>query len=210
MIQYWDKPLPPAEVRELMKTWERVNDLHKYQLWSRVDFLDSLDGSPWQPLVIEAFQRCGHPAFESDIVRLVELFRQGGVWADADHEAFAPVERLWSTDTGLVLLQRPNGVMASSLLAAEEGHPFIELVVETMFARFPHIQPGSNLWEVLGPGLITQCAKSFDFSSTDLIIPWMESMQVQRVHNDLAYKTNHWSGIHSLQMQTPNSKTSGD
>lgn len=201
LFQYWDQSLPPQEISALLGSWRTVNPLHEYRLLSRESFLESLEGEDWQDRIAEAFERCGHPAFESDIVRLMELFRHGGVYADADHEALAPVERLWSADNGLVLVQRPNGIVATSLMAAEPGHPFLALLVERVVAAAPQIRPGAQLWHVTGPGMVTRCARMFAFAPSDLIVPWNETTRCQRVHNDLAYKADHWSGVHPLQLR---------
>lgn len=200
-FQYWDTGNPPDEVARLIETWPEVNPGFEHRVWSRDSFLESLDGSPWQDTIVSGFAKCRHPSFESDIMRLVELHRSGGVYVDADHEAIAPIEGLWQQNTSLMILRKPNGNIPSGLSASIPGHPFVDALLHSMLDALPSASRETNMWTLIGPGLWRRSARHFAFAAGDLILPWSDAAKVQRVHNDLAYKVDHWSGVHPLQLR---------
>ncbi len=87
IVQFWDNldRLPP-DVNECIKTWEKVNE----QGIERIIFDKERAGSYiYQTFGLrhkQAYDKCYHPAMQSDFFRLCYIFAEGGCYVDADDE----------------------------------------------------------------------------------------------------------------------------
>jgi hypothetical protein len=85
IVQYWDNldKLPP-DVGECMDSWkvleEQGFELLVFDANSAQEFIRRYLG----PRYNKAFEKCYHPAMQSDYFRLCYIFMQGGFYVDAD------------------------------------------------------------------------------------------------------------------------------
>ncbi len=200
IIQYWHAEPVPLDVAELMSSWAAVNPNFEHVLVTKARARAVIDQLPYEG-VGEALEKCWHPAMEADLVRLIYLHEWGGLYVDADHEAIAPVGEILSDHIELLLAQRPNGVYVNNFIGARLMHPLIRRTLETVIANIRKCSGDENLWLISGPGALTPVAREYSLAEPEVVVPWLELRKIQRVHNNLPYKENHWSGVHPLQVQ---------
>lgn len=83
LLQYWEGDPVPSDVEAMLAAWrQRLPELRMLRLnaasarqWI-AEHGDSGDGA--------RFQRCWHPAMQSDFLRVLSVTRQGGVYLDCD------------------------------------------------------------------------------------------------------------------------------
>jgi hypothetical protein len=87
IIQFWDDfDNLPSDVRACTETWEAIKELgFNYQIFDTQqagDYILSQLGIRYK----SAFDKCYHPAMQSDFFRLCYIFIEGGCYIDVDDE----------------------------------------------------------------------------------------------------------------------------
>jgi mannosyltransferase OCH1-like enzyme len=82
ILQFWDQETIPADVQDCMTSWRGIPN------FDHVIF-DDIRAREFirvecEARHLEAYDLCNHPAMKSDLFRLAYLYRQGGVYIDAD------------------------------------------------------------------------------------------------------------------------------
>jgi hypothetical protein len=85
IVQFWDNlDRLPDDVSECIETWKNIEDLGVERLLfdkrQARDFIHKKLGLRY----IQAFDKCYHPAMQSDYFRLCYIFVEGGCYIDAD------------------------------------------------------------------------------------------------------------------------------
>lgn len=87
-------------------------------------------------------------------MRLILLYREGGVYADADDRCLAPIDPLIE-GAELVLVREPYGSAGNNLIAAAPGHPVIaRALADAVDATLAG--GAESIWLRTGPGAITR------------------------------------------------------
>lgn len=154
ILQYWDEPIPPADVQAVMQSWRTLNPGFRYTFFddrSAQDYLRSSHSGE----VLRAYRRTHHAAQRADLLRLAVLQAEGGIYADADDRCVAPLDRLLRRGPAFLAYREEYGTLANDVLCAAPRHPVItralELCVEAL-NRGDHDMP----WLATGPALLTR------------------------------------------------------
>ena len=110
ILQYWDSPAPPPEIRRMVESWQHLPG-HGHQLLDRRMALERLRRD-FRPDWVQAFLRAAKVAEESDFLRLCLLARDGGIYADTDDsvtDSPGTLARMIHCGAGLVVYLEPVG-----------------------------------------------------------------------------------------------------
>ena len=162
LMQFWDKPEPPAEVTAGMQDWLRLNPS-----WTRSLF----DAAAARAFVQEhcgndaarALDLCYHPAMMADVFRIAFLQVAGGLYADADEVCVRPLDG-FLPDLGRLELFAPRhgglpGFVDTPFLGARKDSRVLRHVLnDTVTNLLQATQEGRRplIWEVTGPGALTR------------------------------------------------------
>ncbi|KAB0679027.1 glycosyltransferase [Aureimonas leprariae] len=153
--QYWNDPVPPADLALYAASWRDLHPRHRYRLWNEAEARAVLAGVSTEAL--RAFERAREPAMKADLFRLALLFEAGGIYADMDDRCLASLEPLLVAGHSMVVYQEDLGSLGNNLIAATARHPVIgralRLGVEAVNRGDSDI-----LWLATGPGLLTRAA----------------------------------------------------
>lgn len=187
IVQYWDDLARlPDDVRECIESWRRLQargfEVRLFDADGATDFIASRFGPRHQ----RAFERCYHPAMQSDYFRLCYVFIEGGCYVDADdvHNG-PPIDHFFDDgrlkiqplcyDIATGLMVSPEvftepGADASSWifyfnnnpLLAGPGHPIVERALADATAALERA-PGElpEIQSTTGPGNLTRTIFEF-------------------------------------------------
>ena len=162
IMQFWDDPTVPQDVRRAMESWTRVNPGWTHVLFdagtARDFFKAHLDGD-----AASALELCFHPAMTADLFRLGFLHVRGGVYADADELCLRPMSGLLP-DLARVEVVAPlaggfPGYIENGFIAARAGGEVIASVLRCAVADIlqAHRQgTRPDIWRTTGPGALTR------------------------------------------------------
>ena len=195
IIQYWDKPDPPEEIRGLMRSWRTEPDVD-YILYDSAQAQTYL-AEHFDIEHMQAFRQADNAAEESDFFRLCALYAEGGVYADADDRLIANWSRLVGDRGGMTVFREPHGAIANNILIAPPGHPALARAID--MAREALLRSDSDIaWSKTGPGLLTRAiAITLAEDGPDVGLSIHSEGVVQRlvsIHTPLPYKKTsaHW------------------
>ncbi len=85
IVQFWDnRDRVPADVNECIETWRKTEEQGVERLLFDKRQARDFIGRKLGPLHKRAFDRCYHPAMQSDYFRLCYILVEGGCYIDAD------------------------------------------------------------------------------------------------------------------------------
>lgn len=155
IVQYWDTPDPPPEVRAAVLQWVDLGWRHTlFDNRAACSFIRRAFG----PSEAMLFDQLWHPALRSDLFRLFFLVAEGGTYIDADTVP-ARHAREGLTCPGGVLAaisntRRPKCAVTNGILSAPPEDPtvkaFLARVLDTLRQR-----PGLGIFWLGGPGALT-------------------------------------------------------
>jgi mannosyltransferase OCH1-like enzyme len=154
ILQFWDDPEPPADIVELMDTWQRMNKQCEYIRFDDRAAQEFLETRGFDD-VLRAYRRAREPAQKADIVRLAYLAKEGGFYADADDRCISPIASFVPAGAGYVGFQEDVGTLGNNFIGAPAGHPVIGLALKMVTTA---LNRGDTdlLWLSTGPGVITR------------------------------------------------------
>lgn len=155
IVQFWDRPEPPPDLRDLMDSWAACNPDFVYRRYDAAGALAFLEAHH-PPEVARAFRRADHPAHKADIFRLAVLATEGGLYADADDRCIAPIAGLLRPLARFVGYQDIRAAVGNNILAAVSGHPVIVAALGEAVEATNRGDRG-DLWLATGPGLLSRC-----------------------------------------------------
>lgn len=85
LVRYWhDASAVPPDVRSCLATWDVLRDEDiSFRMFDRTSAAQYI-AQRYGTREIDAFERCSHPAMQSDYLRMCVILADGGVYADAD------------------------------------------------------------------------------------------------------------------------------
>jgi hypothetical protein len=158
VIQYWDKPAPPADVAAMIESWRHVPGyFHRLMDDAQArKFLDLHYGKR----ILAAYDAATHAAGKADVFRLAWLYRRGGIYADADERLVGRIDSLLPADCRVFLTwaQGTPPCVQNGFIAAEPLSPLIERALMLAVKRVEHsVRSGTrmNAWLQTGPGVMS-------------------------------------------------------
>jgi mannosyltransferase OCH1-like enzyme len=172
--QIWigDNPLPKEWV-ETVKDFA-VEHGYKYKLWrdSSVKGLD-MDAIPGLKALYSSFS--SELAGKADILRLLILYKLGGVYIDADTVVMKPEkfhrfleqrkgvffgwENLTAARTRKLGLGKVRRLVANGIIGAEACHPFLKALLEGIVENYKTTSE-TEAWRTVGPLYVTNMYSS--------------------------------------------------
>jgi mannosyltransferase OCH1-like enzyme len=170
--QIWigDNPLP-KEWMETIETFAKDYG-YKYRLWTDASLKElEADAIPGLRSLYKSFS--GQRAGQADILRLLILYKYGGVYIDADTVMMKPEkfnrflekhktgmffgwENLTAARTRKLKIGKIRRLVANGLIGAEKGHPFLRALLDDIVENAGMNRGESNAWKAVGPLYITQ------------------------------------------------------
>lgn len=202
MFQYWDKVKPPNEVQRMMRSWKN-HPGYRLFLFSHPKARSFIKHN-FPEAQFNAFMKCAVPAMQADFFRYCILYKHGGIYIDADirlgeGKFDALKEIIDSTDRGLIMT-RQKAIANDFIFVRRPEDPLIAKVIETATANIEN-KISNNVWEVTGPGIMTQLYESGEH--TDLFDNYFVSdFKIMREIVEFKWRLNYKKGDgHWTKMQ---------
>jgi mannosyltransferase OCH1-like enzyme len=192
--QFWDNPPPPAEVMEMVASWQKGPTRTIHRLWTDRDadaYLDENFGRN----VVDAYRACAVPAMKADLFRYCVLFREGGIYADADVACIADLGPLLHDVPRVMLFRRQIRIANDFMYFGSPRDPLLERVIG-IAARNIALRISNDVWRVTGPGIMTALFREDPTLFTD--VSWIQIADLKRFVKfnwTLSYKQSpsHWT-----------------
>ena len=126
---WFGKGEKPEDVKRYFRTWQRHMADYQFMEWNEDNF--DIPGS--NDYVREAYEK-GKYAFVSDYVRMMALYRYGGVYLDTDVEILKPLGTHLE-DADMVLGFESRRSLLTAFIAVIREHPMIGEFLETYSGR---------------------------------------------------------------------------
>lgn len=202
IIQFWNEPEPPLEIKKLSQTWIELNPDYEYILFSWNSAIDFID-KHYNRQILQAFKNCQEPATQADFFRLAYLNKMGGFYVDADDRARKPLNAIVRLKPELVAFQEDYGCIANNFLGCIPEQPIIRTAFYQVVANLLDYS-ADGPWLKSGPALLTckLCQSLLPYISyTDyrmwprlLVLSQAELRTIVTPHIRLPYKNSdrHW------------------
>jgi hypothetical protein len=139
LFQYWDAPVPPADVQQLIEGF-RINNPEFEHVLLNETTADEFIAQHYGPREVRAFRACAVPAMQADLIRLCVMDAVGGIYVDVDNQSVRPLADLIAPVPHALMATALMGQLNNSfLMFRRPHHPFIraciDLVVENIEKR---------------------------------------------------------------------------
>jgi predicted Zn-dependent protease len=181
--QFWDNPHPPRDVVSLVATWRELNPGFAHTLYDQLAATAYLRDH-FDEDVQKAFRRSPSVAGKADILRLALLWREGGVYADADDRCAGPLETLLA-GRDLVLRQEIFGSIGNNFIAVTPRHPLIQAALRQSVTAILR-GDRESIWLISGPGMLTRAFALYVAETRDRIESLGAGIAVMDQHAMLA------------------------
>jgi hypothetical protein len=187
--QYWNSPVVPDYVAELIATFRDRNPSFEHTLFDEAE-TERFIAEHFTPRELSAFRACAIPSMQSDYFRYCFVLAMGGVYADADFRCVRSLNPLVENlDKGKIFLsptahtvkgRDARRIWSGFFAFREPGHPLLELALEiataNVEARIPERvwSVGENvvegIWLTVGPGVLSLMRLIRDWGSFDAFL----------------------------------------
>jgi inositol phosphorylceramide mannosyltransferase catalytic subunit len=173
--QTWVGPNPMPEQH---RVWSQtIRDHHpgwEYRLWGESD----IDDFGCRDLM----DRCNSQSGRSDVLRLMAVYKHGGVYFDTDIECRRNLELLLPQVGAFAALERGT-IVCNAFFGAEPGHHWLKRQIDLLPDFVDRLPP----W---GPLLATELWRELTLLPTRLIYPFLWDQPIE-VGPD-AYLVHYW------------------
>jgi tetratricopeptide (TPR) repeat protein len=159
IVQYWDEPVVPGDVRAVMETWRSICHGLEHLVFNDATARRYI-AQTQEERVIDAYRQCTHPAMKSDLFRLCYAYRDGGFYVDADEVCTAQPDATLPQCADLVVVQETHGAIWNGFFGVCSGHPAIGAILADVVNRILERREGT-LWAVSGPGVWSKEISTF-------------------------------------------------
>jgi hypothetical protein len=207
IMQYWDTPAVPPDVKTLIEGWTRQGSRYSHVLFND-DMARAYIADHYGKTITTAYDALPFVASKSDLFRLCWILREGGVYVDADEQAAGELNTLLPPEAGLVM----NWTDASTpcvnnwFIASRPHHPIIAYALNLALSHIAGSKAHNiklSAWILTGPGVITMsimdmlCSRTFNQSDFADVGFHSETdfRTVSIAQEDLVYKkdpTKNW------------------
>lgn len=154
IFQYWEGEPPGPDLAAAMDLLKSRNPWANYRRFDDTSALDYLKEHAAPP-VVRAFLLARHPAERADLLRLVVLHREGGIWVDADDICRDDLSTVLPDNARLVLYQEWLGSTGNNFLAAAPGDPVLKRALDSSADELLH-GATETIWLRTGPGAVSR------------------------------------------------------
>ncbi len=207
IMQFWDDPQPPEEVRKICQSWREHNPNYEYKLFSLDQAIAFLQDH-YDSKVLQAFNNCHHAATKSDFFRLAYLNQMGGFYADVDDKCLQPLDSLVNSNPELLVAQGLRTNIENDFLGCIPGQSMISTAFNQAVDSLIDYCNESP-WFKTGPGLITSAvcgglvpyltAPDYPDLPRLLVLNQTELRQTVHQHLPLNYKKTNKSWNHDAK-----------
>lgn len=135
------------------------------------------------------FQDCTHPAYIADLARIEVLWRNGGVYVDADVEPIGSFEPL--RQYRLALARVPMGLFGTAVIVAEQANDGLRNMMDT-WLRMPRLLSASDFPTDPYPLTFALSGRpELSVLETEVFYPWMWD-EVPRAPGPNTLSCHHW------------------
>lgn len=154
------------KIEEWTNSVHLCNNEFEYKFWNNGKEINDFVKQHF-PALADRYKALPYDVQRWDILRLMILYVEGGVYVDTDVECFASFEPLVEGKTCAFALEpqahatdlRMPYLVGSYFIAAEAGHPFIKLLIDEMmrhaFIRYSTHNP-TQVMKTTGPLRLTE------------------------------------------------------
>jgi mannosyltransferase OCH1-like enzyme len=132
-----------------MQSWKDLNPGWTHKLWT------SAEGFALSPLIERSPEWCG----KADLMRYEILWREGGVYLDADSECILPLSDDFLLPGAWACFENETvrpGLVANGSLGSVAGHPLFRALMDLAPTR----NYSERAWVATGPKLLTEVIES--------------------------------------------------
>jgi mannosyltransferase OCH1-like enzyme len=157
LVQFWHAADPPAEVAELLATWEAdpAFAYRRYDLPAATELI----AEHFDERLRSAFAACAVPAMQADVFRYAALFVHGGLYLDADTSNGGGLSALLENASRGLLMDRRGKIANDVLYFRRSKDPLLKYVLGCAVDNIER-RISNNVWEVTGPGIMTKLHRS--------------------------------------------------
>lgn len=162
LFRFWDKPTPPADVQEVLDSWNDPAEGLRQVLFDEAAARAFIAQAYPEPY-LAAFNACHHPAMKSDFLRLCYLTEMGGVYLDVDQARVPGGPSLRDALVGRSLILPLSGTSPfytnNNIIACVPGHPVLRrALAEALHLVETATRDGQrpDIWVTTGPGAFTR------------------------------------------------------
>lgn len=162
LFQFWHSSQIPEDVTPLIASWSQLSPGLECVIFNDLQAKAFLR-QKFPEKYLTAYERCHHPAMQSDLIRLAYLYKCGGIYVDIDEKSITPLAKIYkywvNAETVLVITSADDATYVySALLAARPGAALmgaaLDEAVDSLLAR-PQGEK-FDIWQTTGPGVITR------------------------------------------------------
>jgi hypothetical protein len=197
VVQYWDPLPPPDEMLPWIDSWTTVGFRGAEHKLASFDTGLAVVAEVAGDLGRRAFEAAPHAAVRADLFRYAELFKNGGWYVDAEHEALLPPLDVLEAPVDHVLIVRTvYDRILNNFIGAVPGSSFMKAALLRGCQNLLD-NAGGSVIELTGPIMFTEMFREYETSAdaSYVIIPSNVVLTgvLQKVHNDAEYKIHgHW------------------
>lgn len=192
------RTVPTETSDEVEVFWQIAVDLHPG--WETITHRDPI-GADEFPLTSPHWQRCKNGAQLAGLIRLEDLWHQGGFYIDSDVELYRALDDLRRHE--VFAAWEDDNVVPDAVLAAEAHHPVIreclDLALDRLQSDSTDWRTGNGAWST-GPGVTTTILPHRDgvaLGHPDSFYPvhyTAKHLTRSHVPEPLTFGIHHWNG----------------
>lgn len=134
---WFGSPNKPKEVLKYMKSWEKYLPDYQIMEWNEKNFLIEE-----APVYVQEAYKAKKYAFVSDYVRMMALYKYGGLYFDTDLEVIREFESFLD-NASLILAFESNEMLMTAFIACEKGNAFVKEFLDKYKNRSFFLSDGS-------------------------------------------------------------------
>jgi len=154
IFQTWKTKAIPARMEKAMQTIRSLNPDWKYRLFDDRECRQYLT-QHFSPNVVRAFDTVIPGAFKADIWRYAVLWREGGVYLDADFEEYIPLSDILLPEDQLVSVKDRDcagqSAVFQAFIATVPGHPVLRRALDLSVENVLGKKMGVSPLDITGP-----------------------------------------------------------
>lgn len=197
--QIWmgDKKRP----EQWMNSWKEKHPAWNYKIWNE-EMIRALSLQNIE--IFDKYKSMGKWYGMADVARAEIIYREGGVYIDADCECLESMDFAKFLDRKIFLtLANPNqdmpGRISNSVFGARKEHPFFKLYIDRI-GQAKEINPP---WNTIGGTLLTDCVNEFGQNKIELLPPhyfYPENSRgtIKYSGQDKIYGRHYWGSTKNL------------
>jgi mannosyltransferase OCH1-like enzyme len=198
IFAFWDQIIPPTEVLDAINSWKSMgleDSLYDDKSAKKL-ISDNFDKA-----VLQAYEKCYHPAMKSDLFRLCRLYIKGGLYVDADEKRVGCVSQVFSLMNKMKLkilfivdeYPRKALINNKAFCAMPNYNLILNIINKIVNNIFSSKENKSNIPFITGPHAVTKIVKEEILENVDLLdeIGFMSLVAFNRVFKtvQMQYKT---------------------